>query len=421
MIESSRTSAAAPRSRAGFPLKAALICLAGFVVLNATMLWRGRDYMVRGYGDFASFYTAGKIVRQGQSARLYDPYLQWNIQQQFASTVKIRLGPLPYIHPPFEALLFLPFAYLSYPAACAAWIALKLILLLSVPFLLPRWDEERPSFSMISIDCLLCLSYAPVAFDLIQGQDSIVLLFIFVLAFKLLLRGEPARCGALLALGLFKFHFTIPLLVIFALRKQVKLVIGFLAMASGLFAISLAMVHWQGILKYPLYLWHLNQTSGLGMVKPQSMPNIRGLVTVFLGNGPSLPQAAYWFLGAVLIFGVVVASRSWRGNSYRSLCAAFCFMITVVLATSSYANVYDLSLLLIPFLVLGRTFLLGTQVSSWPRSSFLASAAVLLFTPFAWTLALKLDQFCWMGLVVAAFAISIYAAQDFSHVTLRAS
>lgn len=85
-------------------------------------------------------------MRSGQSARLYEPALQWKIQQQFASKVKIRLGPLPYIRPPFEALLFLPFAYLGYPAACLLWMAAKIVLLLAVPIFCFRWQGEALSF-----------------------------------------------------------------------------------------------------------------------------------------------------------------------------------------------------------------------------------------------------------------------------------
>src|SRR5437879_11868970 len=99
---------------------------------------------------------------------------------------------------------------------------------------------------------------------------------------------------------------------------------GFLATASLLFVVSLMLVDWAGILAYPRYLWGLNQSSELGMVTPQSMPNVRGLVTTFLGNGP-LPAVAQWFLGGMVIIGVIVATRSWRGDERRFVAASFCF------------------------------------------------------------------------------------------------
>jgi hypothetical protein len=391
-----------------FAFRSGVLCLLGFAALNAWMIWQVHDSILQGYGDFASFYTAGRIVQRGQSPRLYDPALQWKVQQEFASTVKIRLGPLPYVRPPFEALLFLPLAYLTYPTACVVWMALKIVLFLAIPFLLPSQDHKGEAISAHAWEGLLCLAFFPVAFDLLQGQDSVLLLLILVLALRLLLRGADLQCGVMLALGLFKFHLIIPLVAIFILRKKSSLVMGFLAAASFLFVVSLMLVHWAGILAYPRYLWGLNQVSALGMVKPQSMPNVRGLLTMFLGNGPP-PPIAQWFLAGIAITGVMVAARSWRGNDRRFASAAFCFSIVVILATSYYAYSYDLTLLLIPLLLFGRTFFEGAEIAGWPRTLFIAAVAVLLCTPLSWILALRVGQFRLMGLVLLALAVSIAA------------
>jgi hypothetical protein len=408
MIDAPRAAPGTSRSTHSLALKLGILCLAGFAALNAGMIWRLRDSILEGYGDFASFYTSGQIVRSGQSARLYDPALQWKIQQQFASTVKIRLGPLPYIRPPFEALLFLPFAYLRYPVACLVWMALKLILLLTLPLLLPWTDTEDGAIPTPAVIILASLAFFPVAFDLIQGQDSVLLLLIVVLALRLLLRHSDLACGAVLALGMFKFHLVIPLIAIFILRKKFRVALGFVAVSSVLFTISLAMVHWSGVLTYPRYLLALNP--GLGMVKPQRMPNVRGLMTVLLGNNP-LPAAAHWFLGGLVVFGIIIASSPWPGNHRRFRLTAFSLAITVMLLTSYYANIYDLTLLLVPLLFLGKTFLRGSEIRGWPRRIFLSAAAMLLFTPFLWLLALRVDRFGLVALVLLALAWSISAAE----------
>jgi alpha-1,2-mannosyltransferase len=403
-----------------FTFRAGVLCLLGFATLNAWMIWQVHDSILQGYVDFASFYTAGKIVQRGQSPRLYDPALQWKVQQEFASTVKIRSGPLPYIRPPFEALLFLPLAYLTYPTACVVWMALKTILLFAIPFLLPREDRNGEAISVHVLEGLLCLAFFPAAFDLLQGQDSILLLLIMVFALRLLLRGADLQCGVLLGLGLFKFHLILPLIAIFVLRKRSRIVTGFLAMASLLFVISLVLVHRAGILAYPRYLLGLNQMTELGMVKPQSMPNVRGLVTLFLGNG-RLPAAAQWFLGAVVIIGVIVAARFWRDDKRRSIVAAFCFSIVVILATSYYSYSYDMTLLLLPLFLLNKDFLLGSEIAGWPRTLFIAAVAVLLFTPFSWILAIRLGQFRLMGLVLLALAVSVSALLKSSEVVVANS
>lgn len=253
----------------------ALVSLLTFAALNGFVLWHFRSPVLEGYGDFASFYTAGNIVRAGQSARLYDPKLQWQVQQQFAANVKIRVGPLPYIRPPFEALLFVPFSLFSYRTACVMWFALKVALLVLVSYLAPFPPGFARSAASIAWRALLCFSFFPVGFDLLQGQDSVLVLVIVVAAFRLLSRRQDLASGMILGLGLFKFHIILPLFLIILLQKRVRFALGFVATGLTLFLISLGMVHWTGVLAYPKYLWLLNRVPAFGMVKPDSMPNVR--------------------------------------------------------------------------------------------------------------------------------------------------
>jgi hypothetical protein len=376
----------------------------GFVVMNGAVIWRVRSQISEGYGDFASFYTAGKIVRLGESARLYDPPLQWQVQQQFASNVKTRRGPLPYIRPPYQALLFLPLSYLSYPYACWLWLALKAAILLTVPWLLPAMNAGEQSRPLSKI--LLCLGFFPVGFDMLQGQDSILLLVILIVSLRLFLRKADALSGAVLALGLFKFHIIVPLFLIIALKRRGRFAVGFIGMGLVLFLTSLAMVHWSGILRYPRYLWMLNQVPGFGMVKPESMPNARGMLTVLLGNG-SLPAFAQWLLAAVVLGGIATAAVVWSGDDRAATLRGFAFAVIAVLVTSYYANSYDLTLLLLPLLVLTESFL-NLRIG-WPRTTFLIAAGVLVCTPLLWILVSGVNQFCWIGLAVAALGLSIWA------------
>src|SRR2546426_1443943 len=71
-------------------------------------------FLRSGYPNFASFYTAGDMVRRGQTTSLYNLSAQYQLQKQFAPDVRIRQAALPYYHPPFEAILFWPFTFLGY-------------------------------------------------------------------------------------------------------------------------------------------------------------------------------------------------------------------------------------------------------------------------------------------------------------------
>ena len=80
------------RKLRGWVLTAALLWMA---IGNATILWRSRVAMGKGYFDFANFYTAGVLVQRGMGAELYNSAAEWNVQQEFSSEVKKRRCALP--------------------------------------------------------------------------------------------------------------------------------------------------------------------------------------------------------------------------------------------------------------------------------------------------------------------------------------
>lgn len=59
--------------------------------------------------DFLSFYCAGAILHRGMSTSLYNIPLQRRIELQAFPHASVFL---PFYHPPFEAVLFVPFAHL---------------------------------------------------------------------------------------------------------------------------------------------------------------------------------------------------------------------------------------------------------------------------------------------------------------------
>jgi hypothetical protein len=394
----------------GFARRSGRLLLLGFALLNVAMFWRLHNLIFRGYGDFASFYTAGLLVKSGQAKHLYDRALQWNLQHQFAASVEIRRGPLPYIRPPFEALLFVPFAYISYPVACGVWTAINLAVLLLFPLILPRLGEGAIKPSTVALQMLTCLAFFPAAFCLIQGQDAILLLVVLTAALRLLMRGSEVECGAVLGLGMFKFHLILPILAVLLLRKKIKVVWGFAGTASALFGVSLAMVGWPVLKSYPGYLLSMNEAPGFGMVtKTKSMPNLRGLLALLFRTW-HFPMPTHVFLGFVVCVGVVVASRTWSGRDPLRVVAGFCCWISVTLAAAYYSNSYDLTLLLLPLLLFFTGFWSRFRIAGWERRILLAATGLLLCTPLLWVLALPVDQFGWTELLLLALAGSLAAA-----------
>lgn len=385
-----------------------IIILVTFALLHGWILWRTHDFILRGYGDFASFYTAGKIVLRGEGARLYDRQLQWQVQQEFAASVSIRKGPLPYIRPPFEALLFVPFACISYPAAVVIWTFIKVILLIATFFLIPQegWKDWRGLRSPL-VQGILSIGFLPVAFDLVQGQDSIPLLLLLGATFFFLRKRADFRSGTCLGLGLFKFHLVLPLFLVFLIKRRARVLWGFVCIAIVLLLISITVVGWSGIAQYPKYLWDLNQAPTLLGTNGLVMPNIRGLLSPFLG-ARRVPFAIQAALLLVFALGIASMAKMWTGRGESRLDqAGFSYCIAVLLLTSYYTTSYDLTLLLLSLHMTGGILASDVNLRGFPRSAFAVSAGVLLLSPLYWVFGIPMVDFHWMALVLLALTAAL--------------
>ncbi len=385
-----------------------VVFLLGMAAINVAVLWSERNFALLGYGDFASFYTAGKLAQSGEASHLYDRDAQWRVQQEFASSVTIRQGPLPYIRPPFEALFFVPFAYLEYKTAYLVWTAVKILILFAIPFLLNPYLPGRALLPPLLTGVVL-LSYAPVAVDLLHGQDAILFFLIFILAFIALRRGAEVSAGLWLGAALFKFHLVLPIILIFLLRRKLRLVGGFAVAAVAVAIVSGLTVGWNTLLTYPEYLWHLNRASNAGVVAPQTMVNVRGLTTLLFGR-IAMPAHMNWFLIPVMILGSALGALAWRPSDDRDsrlMSAGFSLAIVLTILGSYYAYSYDLTLLALPIMLLGDLFLTTPEIPLWSKRLFYGAAGVLLFSPLFWVMILRLTELYWLAFAVMAFAASL--------------
>jgi hypothetical protein len=357
---------------------AAVWFLVAMVLLQGGVFWSVRGKVLSGYADFTAFYTAGKLLRQGQGSRLYDPQEQWRVQQEFAKDVAIRQGPLPYLRLPFEALLFVPFAFLPYSAAYVAWLLLNLAVLIAVSLFLRRQLESLQEFPAW-LPVLVALAFTPVFLTLLQGQDSVLVLLFYSLAYVALREGADFRAGCWLGLGLIKPHLVLPFVAIAFLRGKRKVALGFFLVAAVLLLVSLAVVGWSGFLHYPSYLWELEQHTERGLAPPRDNPNLRGLVEGF-GSGLA-SSAVITSVIAIISVGLMVwvCARGKNISDGRIANLIFCQAVVGSLLVSYHSFAYDLSLLLLPI------FLLVTEWDRVPRGvtrlALFGPVAVLMCGP----------------------------------------
>ena len=362
--------------------------LLAIATLNLRLVWLGNGYAETGYSDFTAFYTAGKILQHGEAEKLYDLKLQWQMQQEFAQSVQIRVGPLPYIRPAFHSILFLPLAYLQYRTAYLVWMATKVVLLMLIPFLLRAHLLSNGIFTPW-LAVLFSLATVPIGVDLLQGQDAVLLLFICVLAFVSAVRGSEFSSGIYLGLGLFKFNLIFPIIILLALRKKGRMLQGFALAAIILVLISIWLVRWEGLKQYPVYLWHISRTPGTGVVMPSNMPNLRGLLS-FLSFVHVSATFRDLFYVLLVVVGLISTEAIWKDKTRQRdglLWIAFAFTLSSALLISPYCSGYDATILILPaFLLAGRGINDQLLSSKW-KLCLVLSLGFLLFIPVSWNFA----------------------------------
>jgi hypothetical protein len=371
---------------------------------NGLLLWESRVPMRQGYGDFLSFYTAGIMVRSGQGADLYNRTAQWRVQQEFASEVKARHGPLPYIRPPFEALFFSVFARWPYAEALLLWTGLKLALLAGIPFVVTRGCAWKEGFPLWAVG-LLSLGTFPVFMDVLVGQDAPLLTFLFAISFWQLATGKDTGAGFTLGLALFKFQLVMPFVVILWIAGRRRVLLGFAASTLAVLAISAGVVGWRGLLHYPGYLLALNQATGAGVVTPEDQINLRGLLTLFVGRAP-YPGRVHWVLAPVALAAIAYAGLAWRKAGDRWLAEGFGLALIVAIVTSYYAYDYDLLLLMVPLLAMRTGSADPPAADRVTRYCEAAGLLLLLLTPVYWLVKANLHAEYLMTLPLLALGIA---------------
>ncbi|HVN20332.1 MAG TPA: glycosyltransferase family 87 protein [Dongiaceae bacterium] len=340
-------------------------CLA-MIFVHAALFWAARRQVLSGSPDFRIFYTAGLMLRRGQGWVLYDDALQVSVEREFAPAAVARGGPLPYNHPPFEALVYLPLTYLPYLSAYGIWCVINIVVAVASVY----WARSRfPTlFEKLGwIAMLLPFAYFPIAYALMQGQDSILLLALYTLAFLALRRKRDLQAGAWLGLGLFKYHLILPFAFILLLHRRWRALAGMSLVACVELAVSWALVGGRELLYYPHFAWQVNRQQAPGVIVPANMPNLRGLFTGWRGMNPP-PHWVEIALAAASVLLLVWASRQWwpldlsdeqRWDTGFSICVLVAYLV----GYHSYNQ--DMSFLLLPLLLtVDRTLAFWKETST---------------------------------------------------------
>lgn len=291
-------------------------------------------------GGFPAFYGAAKLARNNLS-QLY------NLQFQNIYHPDNR-GTGYFFHLPYEVALLIPLSYMPQVQAFVAWSLFNLGCLWGSAKILQR---QFPDFGIF-----VPLAFAPTLWLLVNGQDTAIVVLATAIAFDQFVRGRELSAGAMLALGMFKYPFVVPLVAILCFRHR-RVLLGFITGSIPLLAISAAMVGMQGIRQYVAMTRVTDARES-----PFILCNLRGLVGVISsGNHPA------WCIG------LSVALVAYAASLKVPRVAMFCMAVIVTQLVSWHGHLYDAVLLLIPM-----AWMLESE-RGWVRWS---AVFLLVATPF---------------------------------------
>jgi hypothetical protein len=256
------------------------------------------------------------------------------------------------------------------------------------------------------------LSYFPVFFTILQGQDSLLLLLIYTLSWRAMRRKKLFVCGMILAAGVFKFPLVLPMLVAFALHRKWNAIGGFAVTCGIAGAISVATVGWGAAKEYPRYLLHIDLLAP-GVNRVQDLPNLRGLLSFVPG---SVGLVVLVILSAITL---ALASWKWRFSALESIFAlGFGLNVVATVLVSYHCHVFDLSLLLVP-IAAGAGFLLSDiEASVASRRALTWTLCLMMFSPLYLWVTVSTARPTLLGLLAVGFGcvlgMAITQARDSS-------
>jgi alpha-1,2-mannosyltransferase len=360
--------------------------------------------------DFDAFYAAGRIILRGSARNLYSLPLQQQVEVSTRSLGRF----LPFYHPPFEAWLYLPLAYVPYRLAYLLWTCLNLlVLVLSLYFLRFSGYWLNTEGFLVWLACLIPL----VAGVLVLGQDLLLLVPVFLLVYLALKRQWDYVAGLLLGVGLFRFEIILPFAFIFLLRRRWKVMAGFFVASVVALLASVALVGWGGLADYARLLIEVGRTTGseANAIPVAAMPSLRGAVATFLGAvTPRL------LLFPVIVIGTL-ALLGWAARQFKNMAdpenpsfdLEFSLATLAALLASYHLFVHELTpLIVVGYLILGfegahrREGILGNRQGTALLLIFAlvygVGGAVFHFRDFSVLFIVLLGMMVWLSQEIAA-------------------
>jgi hypothetical protein len=310
--------------------------------------------------DFLNLYSGGTLAGSGPFRQMYQPEVQLATERRLVPGLP---ELVPFVRPPFYALALAALADIPYRPAFAVWLALQIALYVGVL----AWAKSRWGAQAV----LLGAMFLPAALGIASGQDCVFMLAIVAGVIALEDRGRETAAGAVLALGLIKFHLFVAWPLVLLVQKRWRMLAGAAIVTAGEILLSWLLVGSTGLADYISLLG--NQAIARLSPSPELMINLQALTLNVAADNAYL---RLFLVLSVLGLAVVIGLRA----PFRSAVVA---ATTASILVSPHVYGYDAALLFPSFcLVLFET-----------RSALPKLLAVFLCSPVPYLL--NLAGFPW--------------------------
>lgn len=301
--------------------------------------------------DFLNLYAGASLARDGVFAAMHVPEVQLQREQEYAPQLP---ELVPFVRPPFYALLLTPLAWLPFGAAFWAWVGVQAGVLAGTwVWAFRRWGADALIFGSM---------YLPTALGIAHGQDCVLVLLIVLGVFALANRGSDFQSGMILGAGLVKFHLFLLWPLALLMQRRWRMLAGASVAVVAEVLVSLALAGPSGLAKY-VALLRLTDLRHLSP-SPELMINVRGLALNLRIDNITVTG----LLTAAAV--ILTAGACWRAPLWRAVAAASAGSLLV----APHVYGYDAGLLLASLWLA-----MFESCARWPR---IMAATLLTPIPF---------------------------------------